>query len=779
MRGVAIVLFAFFPIVGQGQSQSETTKPLITQQVDSSRTVALTGSLHPLARTEFDKGEAPGDLPMEHVMLVLKRSPQQEAALQTLLQNQQDKASPEYHRWLTPQQFGEQFGPSDDDIQSISNWLESNGFQLGHVSAGRTAIEFSGTAKAIQSAFHTEIRKYLINGQEHWANATSPKIPAALEPAVAGIVSLHNFLSQPQIKTTGQWIAATKQTGAAPQLTFSNGVHALTPADYAVIYNMNPLYQAGINGSGRTIAVLGRSNIKIQDVLDFRSVFGLPSNAPQIVLNGNDPGDLGADEEAEAVLDVSWAGAVAPYATVKFILSASTNTADGVDLSEEYAINNNVADVITESFGDCEANHTQADAIERASLAEQAAAQGITFLVSAGDSGAAGCDSPASYSAVRPASVNILASNPYTVAVGGTGFNENGSSSYWESQNGSGFESARSYVPENVWNSSCSQSVCGVNANLYASGGGRSIFYSKPAWQAGVTGIPSDGARDLPDVALTAAANNDPYLLCLRGSCAANSSGTITFAAVGGTSASAPSFAGILALVNQKTNTRQGQANYVLYQLASGETLSQCNGSYTSGLPSSNCIFNDVTIGTNTVPGGVGYQAGTGYDLASGLGSVNATNLVNQWGSSGGFTQAYYEIVNRGSGKALDVRGESTADGAAVEQWDFWNGPNQQWQLVPVDSVYYRIVSRNSGKVLDVDGVSIANGSGIEQWTYWGGANQQWQLIPTDSGYYRIVSKNSGKVLDVSNQSTSNGANVEQWDFWGGFNQQWQFVPVQ
>jgi hypothetical protein len=233
-----------------------------------------------------------------------------------------------------------------------------------------------------------------------------------------------------------------------------------------------------------------------------------------------------------------------------------------------------------------------------------------------------------------------------------------------------------------------------------------------------------------------------------------------------------------MALVNQKMNTRQGQANYVLYQLASGENFSQCNGSNTSGLPSNSCVFNDVTVGTNTVPAGPGYQASTGYDLASGLGSVNVTNLVYQWGSSAGFTGTYYEIVNRGSGKALDVHGESTADGAGVEQWDFWNGPNQLWQLVPVDSVYYRIVSLGSGKVLDVTGMSTGNGAGIEQWSYWAGSNQQWQLVPTDSGYYRIVSKNSGKVLDVNGQSTSNGAAIQQWDFWGGFNQQWQLVPA-
>ncbi len=777
MKGLVsgLLLLVF---VSRAQPQNEPVRPLVTQQIDNSRTITQPSATHPLARPEFQIGEAPGDLPMEHMMLVLKRSPQQEATLQTLLQTQQDKSSPQYHRWLQPQEFGRQFGPSDDDLQRISSWLESQGFQIGQVSAGRTTIEFSGVASQVQQAFHTAIRKYSINGQEHWANSSDPQIPAALEPAVAGVASLNDFLSQPQVKMSDQRVTRSEAPGFAPQLT-SGGAHALAPADFGVIYNINPLYQAGLNGSGTTIAVLGRSNFKMQDVQDFRRVFGLPSNAPQIVLNGSDPGDLGGSEGAEAVLDVSWAGAIAPSATVKFILSASTNTTDGVDLSAQYAINNNLANVITESFAGCEAQYSQAEATAHASLAQQAAAQGITYIVSSGDTGSAGCDVPTSRNATGPASVNILASNPYTVAVGGTVFNENGNGGYWGAQNGSGLGSARSYIPENVWNASCDQFTCGMNASLWAGGGGRSNFYSKPSWQAGAPGIPSDGARDLPDVSFTAAANNDPYLLCLNGSCGANSSGSVSFAAIGGTSASAPAFAGIMALVNQKTNSRQGQANYVLYRLAASQDYSRCNGSNTAGLPSSNCIFQDVTVGTNAVPGQAGYQAGYGYDLATGLGSINAANLVNQWSGSSGFTASYYTVVNRGSGKVLAVQNQATNDGAAIDQEDFWNGSGQEWQLVPADSVYYRIISKNSGKALDVNDVSLANGAKVQQWSYWGGPNQQWRLIPTDSGYYRIVSKNSGKVLDVTNRSTDSGASIQQWDFAGGANQQWQLNPVQ
>ena len=303
------------------------------------------------------------------------------------------------------------------------------------------------------------------------------------------------------------------------------------PADYAIIYNINPLYSAGITGQGAKIAVVARSGINTFDLFNFWSSSGLPTFPSLNIINdGPDPGVFDQNEEFEAVLDATWSGAIAYGAQVNFVVSASTNTSDGVDLSELYIIDNNVGDVMTESFGSCEGFSTQAEAQAISSLAEQAAAEGITYVVSTGDSGAETCVNPNLNSAGGAApSVNVLASSPFTVAVGGTIFNEGtNTSKYWNTSNSqSNLSSAKTYIPENVWNESCS--TCG----LWSGGGGASTFFSKPNWQFGVSGIPNDGVRDLPDVSLTAAIH-DPYLVCFEGSC---------FYGVGGTSASAPSFA--------------------------------------------------------------------------------------------------------------------------------------------------------------------------------------------------------------------------------------------
>ena len=334
----------------------------------------------------------------------------------------------------------------------------------------------------------------------------------------------------------------------------------------------------------------------------------------------------------EATLDVTWAGAVAPNATVKLVVSASTHTSDGVDLSEEYIIDHNLADIMTESFGSCEASYTQAQASLISSLAAQAAAEGITYVVASGDSGAEGCDDPSKTPATHGLSVNILSSTPYNIAVGGTQLNEGGGT-YWTTTNSSVLGSATSYIPEIVWNESCTAGTCapGNSPGLWAGGGGASTLVSKPSWQAGVAGIPADDHRYVPDVSLTAA-GHDPYLVCLSSSCTPTSTGRFNLEGYAGTSAATPSFAGIMALVVQKTGSRQGQANVVLYQLAAQEQYSQC----ASGARiSSSCIFNDITAGNNAVPGGPSglYPATVGYDLATGLGSIDVTNLVNQWNS--------------------------------------------------------------------------------------------------------------------------------------------------
>ncbi len=640
----ALLLFLiFFLSAGRSTAQNNPAPARITQAVDENNLVPLRGNVHPLARAEFDRGPAPFDLALNRMLLVLNRSPEQAGSLQALLDQQQDRSSPQYHRWLTPQQFGQQFGPSDSDIAQITSWLQLHGFHDVHVSNGRVTIEFSGTAAQVQEAFRTSIHRYVVSGAEHWANANDPQIPAALAPVVAGVFTLHNFLKAPQSQTTPQAFAATPRAGKRPQFTGGNGSHALLPGDFYIIYNFNPLTTTA---SATSIAIVARTNINLQDVQDFHSFAGDQASPPNVLVNGPDPGDLGGGEEVEAVLDATWVTALAHFAATTLVVSGSTATTDGVDLSENYIIDNNFADVMSESFGSCEANFTSAEATAVSSLAQQAAAEGITYIVSTGDSGAEGCDDPNSETvATHPSSVNLLAANPYVLAVGGTIFNEGANSSkYWSATNGSlsadSIGSAISYIPENVWNESCKsgQPNCS-KPSIAAGGGGASTFFAKPSWQTGVAGIPADNARDLPDVSLTAA-GHDPYLICLDGSCTPNSQGQITLEGIAGTSAAAQAFAGIMASVAFKAGVRLGQPNYVLYRLANAETLSQCNASNTTTLPASTCVFNDVTVGNNAVPGELNYgtpsakyQSGVGYDLATGLGSVNVTNLINQWSS--------------------------------------------------------------------------------------------------------------------------------------------------
>jgi Pro-kumamolisin, activation domain/Bacterial Ig-like domain (group 3) len=639
-----LVLFAFFSLLLPLRAFTQSTPPQsrITQAVDEANLTVLKGNTYYLASAKYDRGAAPSSLPMNRMLLVLQRSPSQEAALEQLLDQQQDHASPNYHQWLTPQQFGQLFGPSDQDIQTITAWLQSHGFQVAPISNGRTVIEFSGTASQVQEAFHTAIHKYSVPSdtgtiEDHWANSTDPSIPAALASVVVGVATMHNFLKRPQHVLSQDKFRAEREPGRQPEFTGTNNtgtVHAVGPGDLAVIYNANPLYTSSpnINGSGSTVAVVARSDFNLQDLTDFRSNFGVVSPSIQIVVNGTDPGDLGSGEEVEATLDASYATALAQQANENFVVSATTNTTDGVDLSEVYIIDNNLGDVMTESFGGCEEGVTTSESANISNLAEQAAAQGITYMVSSGDNGSAGCDDPSNPVATQGVSVNVLASSPYTVAVGGTMFNDTATpATYWNSTDTSALVSAKSYIPENVWNESCSVAACGAqDANLSAGSGGVSTIFPMPSWQSGVAGILTSPAfRNLPDVSLTAA-GHDPYLICLEGSCEQDE-----FQGVAGTSASVQAFGGIMALVRQKIGARVGQADYVFYKLAATETLANCNGSKASPVPNSNCIFYDTTVGNNIVPGITNgdYPSTVGYDRTTGLGSVNITNLVNQWTS--------------------------------------------------------------------------------------------------------------------------------------------------
>ena len=660
------------PSTAQQQASLLPPRPLITQPVDETQLTILKGNTHPLARLQFDLGTAPATLPMQRMLLVLKRSPEQESALEKLLDAQQDKSSPSYHKWLTPDEFGKQFGPTDADIQTITAWLQSHGFQVGSTK-GRTVLEFSGSASQVLETFHTTIHKYIVNGEQHWANANDPSIPTALTPAVAGIDSLHNFLKKAMNSYVGKYSEQKKQlTTAKPNFSYACGngqeCYAIVPYDFATIYDVLPLWNSGINGSGQTIAIVGRTDMYAKDATDFWQLFGLtvPANKLNIIYNGTYSGIT--SDEAEADIDVQWSGAVAPQATIDFVDSASTEATDGVDLSALYIVDNNLAPVMSESYGVCELGLGTAGNQFHYVLWEQAAAQGISVFVSSGDSGSAGCDDPGG-PAQFGLSVNGLASTPFNAAVGGTDFNQYRTwTTYWNSTNNSTTqESARGYIPETTWNDSCTNSLAITlgfgstaeqacnNPQMIAAGGvistgggggaskcvvnnqtvgSCSQGYAKPSWQSGA-GVPPDNLRDLPDVSLFASNGfmSSFYLICQQdrtgGICDLND-----FVGYGGTSVASPAFAGIMALVDQKMGAPQGVPGFVLYKLASKQpsAFHDVPSGSTIAMPcdtgSPNCT---VSIAGDTYGVLSGYSTGPGFDLATGLGSVDVANLVDSW----------------------------------------------------------------------------------------------------------------------------------------------------
>ncbi|HET9838516.1 MAG TPA: protease pro-enzyme activation domain-containing protein [Candidatus Angelobacter sp.] len=573
--------------------------------VNDADRVTLHGNTHALARAEFDRGAAPASLPMKNMIMLLSVRPDAQAQLDQLLSGQQDPSSPNFHKWLTPAEFGLRFGPTGQDIADATSWLRKFGFTIEQVGAGRLWINFSGDVQKVERAFQTNIRLFEVNGKMHHANATDPSIPRAFTGLVRGVVSMNDFEKHPN----------STVTQLPPDFNAGSGQHFLAPGDFSIIYNVFPLFNQvpAIDGTGMTIAIVGRTDINLADVQYFRSFFGLPPHDPTFIVNGTDPGNLGGNEETEADLDVEWSGAIAKNAHIILVTSATTATTDGVDLSAQYIVNNNLAPVMSTSFGACEFNLPAAENAFWNSLWTQAATQGITAFVSAGDSGAAGCD-PAGAAVGTQQGINGLASTPNNIAVGGTEFNE-GAGNFWNASNSPVDQSsALGYIPENVWNES--GNVAG-GSGLFATGGGASILYAKPSWQSGL-GVPGDGHRDIPDVSLSAA-GHDAYLV-IQGHTAFNS-GLI---AVSGTSASSPSFASIMALVVQKTGSAQGNANPILYSMARNQLAGGIG------------IYHDVTNGDNGVPGVPGFTAQVGYDQSSGWGSPDVTQLVNFWNNNAG-----------------------------------------------------------------------------------------------------------------------------------------------
>jgi len=704
-----------FAVVFPASLAAQTSRaPRITARIDETLLRTLPGNTRPEANAENDRGAVADDLVMDHMLLQLERSPEQEEEVRGLIDELHNPGSAKFHHWLTAAEFGKGYSPAAEDMDKITAWLESHGFSVNVVYPGGMVIDFSGTAAQVREAFHTSVHYYEVNGKQHIANASDPRIPEALAAVVTGVVSMHDFQPRPM-------------KVAHRNFTFTSGggtYQAVVPADLATVYDLNPLFAGGITGKGETIAVIEDTNLfSAADWTNFRSTFGLAAYAygslvtvhPAPVSGKNNcanPGVPAGGDDGEAILDAEWASAAAPDATIAVEACADTRSTFGGLIAIQNLINGpNPPSIMSISYGECEAENGATSNKAFNAAYQQAVAEGVSVFVAAGDEGAASCDASLT-SATHGIGVSAFASTPYNVAVGGTDFADSylgTNGSYWNSTNTPTYGSALSYIPETPWNDSCAggllSSYLGFTTTFGTNGlcdssiaseygfltvtagsggpsgcatGSPSVFgvvggtckgYAKPSWQTGVAGIPSDHVRDIPDVSLFAANGlwGHYYVFCWSdianggAPCIGDPSG---WAGAGGTSFSSPILAGIQALVNQHQGGAQGNPNYVYYKLAASEYsasgLNACNSSNGSA---SSCIFHDVTLGdidvdcagsfncfgytatnrkrTRGTPDGAlsvsttsfvpAYGVATGWDFATGIGTVDAFNLVMNW----------------------------------------------------------------------------------------------------------------------------------------------------
>ena len=589
--------------------------------IDTASRGTLAHAVAGRTKSATDLGQAPADHVLNGVTLFFSRTAAQQTALDQLMAAQQTPGSPLYHQWLTPSQFGQQFGLSAPDLEKVTSWLSSQGLTVSYVAPSNALVRVSGTVAQLQQAFGTSIHSLNSRGEQHVANVTNPVLPAAIANVVSGIAGLDDFLPHSHART--QAIKPAFTSGVS-------GLHFLSPGDFHVIYDSNPLLASAINGTGTSIALMGQATLSLPDVASFRAAGGLPAQVPTTVsATAAAPTFTGNDLE-ESQLDVEWAGASAPNAQIIYVTSAN-----GVFDSLQYAINQQTVakfPIISISYGSCEPDNSGASATSYSALFQQANVQGQTILAAAGDSGATDCEPGGSVAAADGLAVDFPGTSPFVTSVGGTMFNDTAAN--WTAASTSDqITSALGYIPETVWNEF---SALGV---LASGGGGASLYFAKPSWQV-AAGVPADSSRDVPDVALNAAASHVPYLYCVPivagdpsatvDSCTSgfrNSLGNLT--AVGGTSAAAPSFAGVIALLEQKLNatTGLGNINPVLYGQAG------------------TAAFHDIATGNNSSPcnhgspdcqtaSSLGFSAAPGYDLASGLGSIDANIMVNAWAAT-------------------------------------------------------------------------------------------------------------------------------------------------
>jgi subtilase family serine protease len=617
-------------------AQKSLVQPRILTAIDDSARVTLPNTRSPHALPANDLGPIPGDTALPGITLVFNRSAAQQAALEALIVAQQDPASPQYHQWLTPAQFGAQFGLADSDLTAAKSWLEARGFTVLGVSPSRDRITVSGTAAQASAAFGTSLHNFKSpeETEAHFAPATDLSLPAALAANVLAVNNLSSFRVKPH-------------TRLQPAFTSSQtGTHYIQPGDITTIYDVNAAYNSGYTGTGVSIAIAGQTAVSNTDINNFQTAAGLPiKNPTQIIVPNSGASTTYSGDLAESDLDLEYSSAIAKGANVYFVYTGN-NGNYGVFDSLNYAVQQDLAPILSISYGACEPALGSTNIATLDAIAQQAATQGQTILASSGDDGSTDCQQVTSAtSAVRYSlAVDYPASSAYVTGIGGTEFlladTASGNSTYFTAASGSDVvASAKSYIPEMVWNDDSSTST-----GLSSGGGGTSIYSARPSWQTGSfagVAIPTGSYRLVPDISLDASNYSAAYLFCTSdttayatGQVASCNSGfrdasSQDLTRAGGTSFSAPIFAGMLALIVQaKGGAGLGLINPTLYTLAANTS--------TYGT-----AFHDITTGSNdclasaSVCTGAGvttsYAATTGYDLASGLGSIDLNNLLTLW----------------------------------------------------------------------------------------------------------------------------------------------------
>lgn len=631
---------------------AQSVAPRISGEITNAEQSTLKGSLDPLAQAQFDAGRVPADTRLSGVSIVFNRTAAQQADLDALIAAQQNPASPLYHQWLTPDSFAARFGLAQSDLDKVQSWLQQQGFSIDSVARSKNIIRFSGTASQIEQAFSTQMHYYTIKGVRHFAPSTGLSVPAAIAPTVLGIRNLDDLRPRSH--------AIFSKTGhVTPAFTSGqSGNVFFAPGDIETAYDIKPVYSGGYTGAGQSIAIVGQSAVVMSDIENFQNAAGLTVKDPTLVLMpGTGTSATFGGDESESDLDLEWSGAIAPGASIYFVFTGS-NTNYGAFDSIQYAVDKDIAPIISSSYGACEAELAGAT-LE--STFQQAASQGQTVMSASGDSGSTDCfvgtnsTSPPNPTLAQQEAlaVDYPASSAYVTGIGGTEISSTADggnylvagAGYWEaSSNGSDvISSALKYIPEVAWNDD--QAGCGFPDCLSASGGGASALFTKPSWQTGVPGIPADGKRDVPDLAFYASPNYPGYLFCtsdssssgpwISGQQASCNSGfrdsaTQDLTIAGGTSFDTPIFAGMVALINQKAGFTSGQGliNPTLYTLAAN------SATYASAFHDITTGNNDCTAGSSFCSGTIGFSAGVGYDQVTGLGSVDFANLVAAWPAS-------------------------------------------------------------------------------------------------------------------------------------------------